>query len=329
MYDEIIITETKNGETFPSSVYICNGMEDFIDRINETARRNRSDEAGNITRFDEAVRYVQDRDDVTVQGITFVDFHLHGPRNWHYKVQDKAIFCGWYDPYLPQNIARAPEEVRCAFEHVREHFPNVVMVQYEGQVQAEEWLYMDATEDAPTFDDKINVDLLNQACESNELLAPCRYSIMLTLQEVFDKAFTNLLRQGRTCERTIAGEFGGCLYKSEDGTLSCIVGGLLKPDIDTLEFEGAKLGTDDVKGYLLRDALLRSGVDADSAEVVDLLNDMQQLHDDFSRDSVRKARWAPDSDEYKEKFRRVMIGGANDIAYEYNLSANKVMEVFP
>ncbi len=56
-----------------------------------------------------------------------------------------------------------PNEVIEAFNHVKKHFPTVAIVIYNNQSQ---WQFMDENFDSFIFDDKIDVNILNDAADS-------------------------------------------------------------------------------------------------------------------------------------------------------------------
>jgi len=60
-----------------------------------------------------------------------------------------------------------PKPVLAALNHVREHFPNVVLVVFNS---AGRWQYMDEYYEAPKFEGKINVSILEDAGDSVETL---------------------------------------------------------------------------------------------------------------------------------------------------------------
>lgn len=58
-------------------------------------------------------------------------------------------------------------KIIAAFKHVKSVFPDVVMVVYNKDMR---WLYMDSNFDAPEFNYKIDVSILEDAVESLENL---------------------------------------------------------------------------------------------------------------------------------------------------------------
>jgi hypothetical protein len=90
---------------------------------------------------------------------------------------------------------------------------------------------------------------------------------MLTLQEVFDKAATHLLKQGvRSYKNGVT-----CLYRGPNGTM-CAVGALIDDAhyVPSLERKPAD-------NLYVMEALRLSGVPADAA--AELLIELQRLHD--------------------------------------------------
>jgi hypothetical protein len=68
-----------------------------------------------------------------------------------------------------KKLAEAPEEVRTAFENVRQCYQDVVSVAFESTEDFHGWTYLDSRGEAPNFDDTgIDVDLLEYALDSVE-----------------------------------------------------------------------------------------------------------------------------------------------------------------
>lgn len=63
-------------------------------------------------------------------------------------------------------------KVKRALEHVRQFYPQVVMVVYSCD---QRWLFMDEDFAAPTFDGRINVSILEEAADS--VAAPAVFDI--------------------------------------------------------------------------------------------------------------------------------------------------------
>lgn len=104
---------------------------------------------------------------------------------------------------------------------------------------------------------------------------------MLTEQEIFDKVASHLLKQGR---QSVGGS--QCLYRGPDD-LKCAVGALIDdkwydPDVEGCGVWSASVRKSEhtVKGKMLRDMLLNSGVDVDNERVMDLLENLQLIHDE-------------------------------------------------
>lgn len=92
---------------------------------------------------------------------------------------------------------------------------------------------------------------------------------MSDLQSLFDRVASHLLLQG---ERSVQESSGGCMYRNGAG-LSCAVGVLITDEAYAPAMEWRSLDDEPVL-----DALRQSGV-ADSAEVLSLLNELQEVHD--------------------------------------------------
>ncbi len=103
---------------------------------------------------------------------------------------------------------------------------------------------------------------------------------MLTKQEIFDKVATHLLTQG---ERAWSNELGGCAYRGIGG-LRCAVGCLIPDESYDLMFEGHSPGfgmekENNIGNRLLAQALNAGGVDIKDKPTMELLGDLQGLHD--------------------------------------------------
>jgi hypothetical protein len=114
---------------------------------------------------------------------------------------------------------------------------------------------------------------------------------MLSKQEVFTKVSTHLLAQGYRAENT----HGDCVYLADNGA-QCAVGCLIVYGAYNPIFEGVSTRDLDkvfaantrLEGYdpndiprkwALKQALLASGVDVTDPSTVDMLADLQTLHD--------------------------------------------------
>lgn len=98
-------------------------------------------------------------------------------------------------------------------------------------------------------------------------------------QEVFDFITAHLLKQGK---RSV-NENGTCVYRGPKG-LMCAVGCIMSDDEYESQFEG-KIFEDLATGYDETYATqIAEKYKAPSNEVFDLLNDLQEAHDEYSFD---------------------------------------------
>ena len=98
------------------------------------------------------------------------------------------------------------------------------------------------------------------------------------LQSIFDRVSTHLLKQG---VRSMDNDTKKCMYRGANGT-SCAVGCLIKDEHYHPSIEGRP-----VDYYAVAYALKLSEIDT-SQEVIDLLLDMQALHDSGSPDTWKE-----------------------------------------
>lgn len=89
----------------------------------------------------------------------------------------------------------------------------------------------------------------------------------MTRQELFDKVVTHLLKQNE-----VSGDEEGCLYRGLGG-LKCAVGCLIPDDAYSVDMENLRV-SDLVNGNLLRQDLRLVFI-----EHLDLLDELQQIHD--------------------------------------------------
>lgn len=107
----------------------------------------------------------------------------------------------------------------------------------------------------------------------------------LTIRQVFAKVREHLLAQNKQSFGNSPRNAGVCAYRGQDG-LSCAVGCLIADEHYDDSFEGYVLHvTDEASPFQrlavrrLRRALSRSGVPVSAPKVMDLLVDLQNLHD--------------------------------------------------
>lgn len=111
----------------------------------------------------------------------------------------------------------------------------------------------------------------------------------MTHQEIFDLVAEHLLSQN--CRSTTTAPFGGqdCMYRGDDHKM-CAVGRLIKDDFYDPTLEGigiAAIGSDQTsiipsraeRAAMLATALKNSGVNADDISMLDLLHQLQHVHD--------------------------------------------------
>lgn len=104
----------------------------------------------------------------------------------------------------------------------------------------------------------------------------------MTLQEIFDTTARHLLRQR---ERSI-NEKGVCMYLSPTG-FKCAVGALITEQAYTQGIEGLSVRRIDAQKIddrtaPLAVALIASGIDIYDAQTLELLSDLQTLHDSYT-----------------------------------------------
>ena len=99
---------------------------------------------------------------------------------------------------------------------------------------------------------------------------------MLTIKNIYESVTAHLLSQGAVSED----ENGSCRLRSPNGR-KCAIGSLLRDECYQPDFEGIGIsyyrGTTD--GALLR-ALYASQIDVYRPEVMDLLIELEEVHDD-------------------------------------------------
>ncbi len=126
---------------------------------------------------------------------------------------------------------------------------------------------------------------------------------MLTLQEIFDKVVTGLLKQGECARSRLT-----CQYRLEkvDGkVIKCAVGQLISDETYRPEIEGSTLiicknSVLSKKAQLLKGILLENGVDIGDKPTLNFLVSAQDIHDFTSVEN------------WKEKYRK--------LGEEYNLN---------
>jgi len=95
----------------------------------------------------------------------------------------------------------------------------------------------------------------------------------MSAKQIFYKVKKHLLKQG---ERSVTGGGDSCLYRSDDGVMSCAVGCLMTNDMYSPDFEGFGVAEleDDVMTPII-------GVHKGSREYkLCLLEALQEVHDD-------------------------------------------------
>ena len=139
----------------------------------------------------------------------------------------------------------------------------------------------------------------------------------MTLQEMFDKAVAHFAQMEKPSMSTPS-EYGGsdCAYRGHEGNM-CIVGAFIEDEHYDPSFEGKGVreydpfnGTCPVQPVL--NALVKSmGVEALSVEKIDLLFQLQLIHDDHSGGfDIGVADWY-------EVVKPYLIDLANDCDLEY------------
>lgn len=91
---------------------------------------------------------------------------------------------------------------------------------------------------------------------------------MMNIQQIFDKVYVHLLTQNAR-----SADESGCLYKNPAG-LKCAVGCLIPDEFYDPDIEGAS-----TRNKLLENILIKSLGEL-SSEKLNLLDQLQQLHDD-------------------------------------------------
>ena len=141
----------------------------------------------------------------------------------------------------------------------------------------------------------------------------------MTLQEMFDKAIAHFADMDRPSMSTHS-EYGGsdCAYRGHEGN-KCIIGAFIDDEHYDPSFEGKGVreyesfnGTCTVQPVL--NALVKSmGVEALSVEKIDLLFQLQLIHDDHSDGfDINDADWYNVVEPY-------LIDLADDCGLEYNV----------
>ena len=141
----------------------------------------------------------------------------------------------------------------------------------------------------------------------------------MTLQEMFDKAVAHFASMDRPSMSTPS-EYGGtdCAYRGHEGNM-CIVGAFIEDEHYDPSFEGKGVreyesfnGTCRVQPVL--NAVVKSmGVEALAFEKIDLLFQLQQIHDDVS------TGFEIGVDNWYEIVKPYLIDLAYDCGLEYNV----------
>lgn len=111
----------------------------------------------------------------------------------------------------------------------------------------------------------------------------------MSAKQIFYKVKKHLLRQG---ERSVSSG-GWCLYRSDDGAMSCAVGCLMTDDMYSLDFEGKSVAEleDDVMTPII-------GVRKGSREYkLVLLEALQEVHDNCG-----PYNWASELDRLQDRY---------------------------
>ena len=111
----------------------------------------------------------------------------------------------------------------------------------------------------------------------------------MSAKQIFYKVKKHLLRQG---ERSVASG-GSCLYRSDDGVMSCAVGCLMTDDMYSPDFEGKNVAEleDDVMTPII-------GVRKGSREYkLGLLGELQEVHDNCG-----PYNWAHELDILQDRY---------------------------
>ena len=101
---------------------------------------------------------------------------------------------------------------------------------------------------------------------------------MLSQQEIFDKGLAHIRQQG---EPSLEGQ--SCRYLAVSGN-SCVVGGLILPELRSAEFDDSSNTSvrSLIRDLKFNEALRQSGIDTGRPGVIDLLDAMQLCHDGAS-----------------------------------------------
>jgi hypothetical protein len=112
----------------------------------------------------------------------------------------------------------------------------------------------------------------------------------MSAKQIFYKVKKHLLRQGKQSLTRVG---GSCLYRSDDGVMSCAVGCLMTDDMYSPDFEGFGVAEleDDVMTPII-------GVHKASREYkLGLLEALQEVHDNYS-----PYGWADALDAVQERY---------------------------
>lgn len=90
-----IIAETRNGSTFPHSVWDADNETDYVSRVR--AAHARSDGASDIETAAQAVEFEQEAHAMRVDLITQADFEAMTLDSWDSAIVRRAIDLGWID----------------------------------------------------------------------------------------------------------------------------------------------------------------------------------------------------------------------------------------
>ena len=111
----------------------------------------------------------------------------------------------------------------------------------------------------------------------------------MSAKQIFYKVKKHLLRQGK---QSVTGG-GSCLYRSDDGAMSCAVGCLMTDDMYSPDFEG--LGVAELEDDVMTPII---GVHKASREYrLCLLEALQEVHDNYS-----PYGWADALDAVQERY---------------------------
>lgn len=107
------------------------------------------------------------------------------------------------------------------------------------------------------------------------------------LQTIFDKVAKHLLTQRKRAQSNRGGTGGACVYRSSDGS-KCAIGCLISDENYDSQIEGivvSDLESSCVSdALLLKNILLKSGINVEDSAVTEFLMELQLLHDDFDCD---------------------------------------------